>query len=182
MRIGYCRVSTADQSEDLQKDALSKAHCDRIFSDVASGSKCERPGLAEAISHCRPGDTLVVWKLDRMGRSLQDLIRIMEDLRQKQIGFLSLRELIDTNTAGGKLVFHIFGALAEFEKALIQERTNAGLAAARARGRTGGRPRKLGGKRVDQARLLLSKNSPQQVADILGISKSTLYRAIRTGS
>jgi DNA invertase Pin-like site-specific DNA recombinase len=141
MLVGYARVSTEDQNLDLQKDALQKAGCEKLFTDVASGAKDERAGLAEAIAFLRPGDTLVVWKLDRLGRSLKHLIETVTALQARKVGFRSLQESIDTTTSGGKLIFHVFGALAEFERDLIRERTQAGLQAARARGRKGGRPR-----------------------------------------
>src|SRR4051812_26215392 len=141
MKIGYARVSTHEQTMDLQKDALTKAGCGRIFSDTVSGTTEKRTGLDELYSHIRPGDTLVVWRLDRLGRSLRHLIETIRSLEERQIGFQSLTENIDTTTSGGKLVFHFFGALAEFERDLIRERTLAGLAAARARGRKGGRPK-----------------------------------------
>jgi DNA invertase Pin-like site-specific DNA recombinase len=137
MLIGYARVSTSDQTLDLQKDALQKAGCERIFTVTASGSKSERIGLDEALSYVRPGDTLVVWRLDRLGRSLKHLIETITALDNRKIGFKSITEAIDTTTSGGKLIFHIFGALAEFERDIIKERTQAGLTAARARGRKG---------------------------------------------
>jgi DNA invertase Pin-like site-specific DNA recombinase len=143
MLIGYARVSTSDQTLDLQKDALQKTGCDRIFTDTASGAKAERTGLDEAISHLREGDILVVWRLDRLGRSLKHLIETITALNNRDIGFKSITEAIDTTTSGGKLIFHIFGALAEFERDIIRERTQAGLNAARARGRKGGRPKAL---------------------------------------
>ena len=141
MLVGYARVSTTDQNLDLQKDALRAAGCERLFTDMASGAKAERPGLAQALRECRPGDTLVVWKLDRLGRSLPHLVETVRELLEREVGFKSLQESIDTTTSGGKLIFHLFASLAEFERDLIRERTNAGLAAARARGRRGGRPR-----------------------------------------
>ncbi len=143
MHVGYARVSTHEQLLRLQEDALTKAGCERIFTDTVSGAKMERPGLEEALDFLRAGDTLVVWRLDRLGRSLRHLIETVRELEQRQIGFKSLTEHIDTTTSGGELVFHIFGALAEFERDLIRERTQAGLAAARARGRVGGRRRAL---------------------------------------
>src|SRR5512133_432958 len=143
MFIGYARVSTSDQTLDLQKDALDKAGCDRIFTDTASGAKAERTGLDAALSYVRTGDTLVVWRLDRLGRSLPHLIETITALNTRKIGFKSITENIDTTTSGGKLIFHIFGALAEFERDIIRERTQAGLHAARARGRLGGRPKAL---------------------------------------
>src|SRR5438874_1441719 len=141
MLIGYARVSTQDQTLNLQRDALEKIGCSKIFTDTISGSTTERKGLDEALQFLREGDTLVVWRLDRLGRTLKHLIETITDLSKRQIGFKSLTESIDTTTSGGKLIFHIFGALAEFERDLIRERTKAGLAAARARGRKGGRPR-----------------------------------------
>src|SRR5213080_1434511 len=141
MFVGYARVSTTDQTLALQQDALQKAGCTKIFTDTASGAQTEREGLTDAISYVRAGDTLVVWKLDRLGRSLKDLITRITELQTRKIGFKSLTEQIDTTTSGGKLIFHIFGALAEFERDIIRERTNAGLLAARARGRFGGRPK-----------------------------------------
>ena len=142
MLIGYARVSTDDQTLDLQRDALKEAGCDRIFEDTAGGAS-ERPNLEQAVSHLRSGDTLVVWRLDRLGRSLKDLIARAEALRSEGVGLKSLKEAIDTDSPTGQLVFHIFGALAEFERALIRERTQAGLQAARARGRLGGRRKRL---------------------------------------
>jgi DNA invertase Pin-like site-specific DNA recombinase len=135
MNIGYARVSTHEQTLDLQKDALEKIGCSKIFTDTASGAKAERKGLEEALNYVREGDTLVVWRLDRLGRSLKHLIETITTLNNRNIGFKSITENIDTTTSGGKLVFHIFGALAEFERDIIRERTNAGLQAARARGR-----------------------------------------------
>src|SRR5687767_7427728 len=153
MQLGYARVSTDEQTLDLQRDALTAAGCTRLFTDTASGAKAERPGLTEALDHLRAGDTLVVWRLDRLGRSLGHLIETIRGLEQRGIGFKSLTESIDTTTSGGTLIFHIFGALAEFERELIRERTHAGLAAARARGRRGGRPKALG----DPQRLALAR-------------------------
>src|SRR5438309_2543458 len=141
MLIGYARVSTSDQTLNLQKDALEKIGCSQIFTDTISGSTTERHGLDAAMSYVREGDTLVVWRLDRLGRSLKHLIETITQLNIRKIGFKSITENIDTTTSGGKLIFHIFGALAEFERDIIRERTNAGLTAARARGRLGGRPK-----------------------------------------
>src|SRR5215213_4756422 len=154
MQIGYARVSTDDQTLDLQLDALTKAGCARIFRDTVSGATAERRGLREALDHLRAGDTLVVWRLDRLGRSLRHLIDTMTTLEQRGVGFRSLTEAIDTTTSGGKLIFHIFGALAEFERDLIRERTHAGLTAARARGRLFGRPRALSPGKIEQLRTL----------------------------
>ena len=141
MLIGYARVSTHEQTLDLQQDALKEAGCDPIYNDTASGSQTERKGLQDALQYLREGDVLVVWRLDRLSRSLKHLIETITALEERSIGFKSLSESIDTTTSGGKLVFHVFGALAEFERDLIRERTKAGLAAARARGRRGGRPK-----------------------------------------
>ncbi|HEY7419379.1 MAG TPA: recombinase family protein [Ktedonobacteraceae bacterium] len=181
MQIGYARVSTADQTLLLQKDALTRAKCDPIFTDTMSGTKDRRPGLEQALSHLRAGDTLVVWRLDRLGRSLKHLIETIQRLEQRGVGFKSLTENIDTTTPGGKLVFHIFGSLAEFERALIVERTQAGLAAARARGRKGGRPR--GSVRYDPKKLALAqqlydeqKHSVAEICKTLGIPRTTFYR------
>ncbi len=143
MKIGYVRVSKHEQHEALQIDALKETGCEKWFIDKVTGTKAERKGLNEALAYARPGDTFIVWKLDRAGRSLKHLIELLNSLDQHQIGFRSLTEQIDTTTPGGKLIFHLMGVLAEFERDLIRERTNAGLAAARARGRVGGRPRKL---------------------------------------
>jgi|SRR5579872_6656646 len=181
MIIGYARVSTEEQTLALQQDALQAAGCSRIFTDTASGAKAERPGLTQALDHLREGDMLVVWRLDRLGRSLANLIELMTLLDERKIGFRSLTEQIDTTTSGGKLIFHIFGALAEFERNLIRERTLAGLAAARARGRQGGRPRLLESKKVAMAQTLYDdrNNSIREICTTLGISRATLYRYIK---
>ncbi len=181
MLIGYARVSTADQTLHLQKDALEKAGCEKIFTDTASGAKAERKGLEEALSFARKGDTLVVWRLDRLGRSLKDLIERITELNNRKIGFKSITENIDTTTSGGKLVFHIFGALAEFERDIIKERTQAGLIAARARGRKGGRPKSLTGKKIAMAQALYADKT-HTVGDIcktLNVSRATFYRYVR---
>jgi DNA invertase Pin-like site-specific DNA recombinase len=179
MQIGYARVSTDEQTLHLQEDALTKAGCERLFTDTASGAKAERPGLAQALDALRPGDSLVVWRLDRLGRSLRHLMDTLLDLDKREVGFKSLTENIDTTTPGGKLIFHIFGALAEFERDLIKQRTNAGLAAARARGRRGGRPRAFSDpSKVRMARTLFAdkKRSIPDICKTLGVSRSTLYR------
>jgi DNA invertase Pin-like site-specific DNA recombinase len=178
MLVGYARVSTGDQNPDLQRDALTGAGCGRLFTDVASGAKGERPGMAEALAYLRPGDTLVVWKLDRLGRSLKHLIEIVNQLQDKQIGFRSLQESLDTTTSGGKLLFHLFGALAEFERDLIRERTQAGLKAARARGRKGGRPRVMDARKLALAQALYQdrQRSPKEICATLQVSRTTLYR------
>jgi DNA invertase Pin-like site-specific DNA recombinase len=178
MIIGYARVSTIEQSLDLQVDALKKAGCGKVYEDVASGAQASRPGLAEAMQYLRAGDTLVVWRLDRLGRSLSHLIESIRDLSERGIGFWSLQERIDTTTSGGKLIFHVFGALAEFERDIIRDRTNAGLAAARQRGRRGGRPRALDSKKMALVRSLYADpgNKPREICEALKISRATLYR------
>jgi DNA invertase Pin-like site-specific DNA recombinase len=182
MLVGYARVSTDDQDLSLQLDALQAAGCTKIYRDTISGAKVERPGLAAALDHVRAGDTLVVWRLDRLGRSLWQLIALMTQLDGQRIGFQSLTEQIDTTTSGGKLIFHIFGALAEFERNLIRERTMAGLAAARARGRQGARPKALGGKKAQMAQQLYEdkRNTIHEICKTLGISRATLYRYLVT--
>jgi len=178
MKNGYARVSTTDQTPALQHDALTQAGCEKIFSETASGAKQERPELARAIEYCRRGDVLVVWKLDRLARSLKQLIATVEELESRGIQFQSITEGLDTTSAGGKLVFHIMGALAEFERNLIRERTNAGLKAARERGRLGGRPRALSDSDLKLARTLLASDdfTVSAVARKLHVSPSTLYR------
>ena len=180
MLVGYARVSTQDQNLDLQRDALTKAGCERVFTDVMSGSKEDRLGLQDSLTFMRRGDVLVVWRLDRLGRSLKHLIENVNQLADKGIGFRSLQENIDTTTSGGKLIFHMFGALAEFERDVIRERTQAGLQAARARGRQGGRPRVLEGKKLALARSMYEdmNQSPKDICETLGISRSTLYRSV----
>jgi DNA invertase Pin-like site-specific DNA recombinase len=178
MFIGYARVSTHEQHLDLQKDALTAAGCERIFTDVASGAKTERPGLTDAIRYCRPSDTLTVWKLDRLGRSLPHLVETVRNLEARGIGFKSLQENIDTTTSSGKLIFHIFASLAEFERDIIRERTKAGLTAARARGRNGGRPKGVD-ERKKKAALSLKKDpdrSVKEICEIVGISRNTYYK------
>jgi DNA invertase Pin-like site-specific DNA recombinase len=181
MLIGYARVSTSDQTLDLQKDALQKAECDRIFTDTASGAKAERTGLDEALNYVRAGDTLVVWRLDRLGRSLNHLIETITSLNNQKIGFKSITESIDTTTSGGKLIFHIFGALAEFERDIIRERTQAGLHAARARGRLGGRPKSLTPKKAQMAEALYKdkNNTIDEICRTLNVSRATFYRYIK---
>jgi DNA invertase Pin-like site-specific DNA recombinase len=183
MLIGYARVSTQDQTLNLQKDALEKIGCTKIFTDTASGAKAERKGLEEALEYAREGDILVVWRLDRLGRSLKHLIETITELNQRGIGFKSIQENIDTTTSGGKLVFHLFGALAEFERDIIKERTQAGLTAARARGRTGGRPKALTPKTVEQAKTLYNNrnHSIDEICRTLHVSRATLYRYLKTG-
>jgi len=183
MLIGYARVSTSDQNPELQRDALKIAGCEKIFTDRVSGTKAERKGLTEALSHLREGDTLVVWRLDRLGRSLRHLIDTVTELHEQGIGFKSLQENIDTTTSGGKLVFHIFGALAEFEREIIRERTQAGLQSARSRGKVGGRPKALTAKEVQMLRNMAADKS-LAVSDIcktLGIGRTTFYRYVKVG-
>ena len=183
MRIGYARVSTQEQNPELQTDALKAADCERIFTEKASGAQRDRPELTAALSHLRAGDALVVWKLDRLARSLKQLIETVEALAQLGIGFVSLTEAIDTSSTGGRLVFQIFGALAEFERGIIRERTLAGLSAAKAQGRVGGRPPALKPDDLVAARELLSDPSitVDEVAARLGVAPSTLYRHLPGG-
>jgi DNA invertase Pin-like site-specific DNA recombinase len=178
--IGYARVSTVDQNLALQRDALAEVGCAKIFTEQLSGAGATRPQLADAINYARSGDTIVVWKLDRLARSIKQLIDTVETLRMRSIGFRSLTEALDTTTAQGRLVFHMFGALAEFERSLIRERTQAGLLAAKRAGRTGGRPPKLTDEDVDVARTMLTNPdiAVQSVANRLGVSLATLYRYI----
>jgi DNA invertase Pin-like site-specific DNA recombinase len=183
MLIGYARISTHDQTLALQLDALEKEGCEKIFTDKVSGTKAERKGLTEALSHLREGDTLVVWRLDRLGRSLRHLIDTVTELQDRGVGFKSLQENIDTTTSGGKLVFHIFGALAEFEREIIRERTQAGLQSARSRGKVGGRPKALSAKQVQMLRNMAADKS-LTVSDIckaLGIGRTTFYRYVKAG-
>ena len=184
MIVGYARVSTDDQTLALQLDALQEAGCEKVFRDTISGTKTERPGLSKALEHARNGDMLVVWRLDRLGRSLSHLIDLIQTLEGRGVGFKSLTEQIDTTTSGGKLIFHIFGALAEFERNLIRERTMAGLQAARARGRKGGRPRKPNtDTKIVMAKRLHAdpNNSIAEICKTLGVSRATLYRYLSLG-
>ena len=182
MLIGYARVSTHEQTFNLQQDPLHKAGCNKLFTDTASGAKAERKGLDEALDYVRKGDTFVVWRLDRLGRSLSHLIATMTALEERGIGFKSLTENIDTTTSGGKLIFHIFGALAEFERNLIRERTTAGLSAARERGRTGGRPKALTARQLSIAQSLYNdkQHSIAEICRTLKISRATLYRVLKS--
>ena len=186
MRVGYARVSTKDQSFDLQIDALKKAKCDEIFKEVVSGAKTARPVLDDLLFRLRSGDVLVIWKLDRLGRSLKHLVTLTNELWERQIDLISLNDPIDTTTAQGRLVFNIFAALAEFERDLIRERTQAGLEAARARGRKGGRPSGLS-KQAEATAMAAEtlyqqgKLSVQAICDQLSISKPTLYAYLRHG-
>lgn len=180
MLVGYARVSTEEQNLDLQLDALKQAGCENFFQDEMSGANSHRPGLSEALAFMRPGNTLVVWRLDRLGRSLKDLLQQIEELQQRGIQFRSLHESIDTTSPGGKFQFHVFSALAEFERDLIRERTMAGLRAARSRGRLGGRRKEMTAEKVKlAARLMKDPNvSAQEICQMLGISRTTLYRYI----
>ncbi|KAF1051097.1 MAG: DNA-invertase hin [Burkholderia gladioli] len=180
MRIGYARVSTDDQNLDLQRDALRGAGCVEIYEETASGRRADRPELAQCLRALRAGDTLVVWRLDRLGRSLADLVGIVEGLRQRGVGFESLNERIDTTHAAGEMVFHVFAMLAQYERSLIRERTRAGLAAARARGRKGGRAPKLDAKQIREIRALL-RDPEVRVTDVAkryGVSRATLYKHV----
>ena len=181
MKIGYARVSTSDQDPNLQIDALKNAGCKRVYDDIASGAKDDRPELQRAIEQLRKGDTLVVWRLDRLGRSLRHLIELVGDFQNKGIGFVSIQEGFDTTTNGGKLGFHIFGALADFERELIRERTKAGLNAARARGRVGGRKEKLSTKQTKTLRRMYDskKHSISEIGKTFGVSRPTVYRYLR---
>jgi len=181
MRIGYARVSTQDQHLRAQTDALKKAGCEKIYTDQLSGASRERPGLTQALEILRQGDILMVWKLDRLGRSLPHLVELVNELKEKGVGFRSLQENLDTTSGTGKLVFHLFASLAEFERDLIRERTLAGLAAARARGRKGGRPRVLEANQVALARAMYQdkRNSVKDICATLQVGKTTLYRYLK---
>lgn len=181
MKVGYARVSTVDQHLRMQEDALKNDGCEEIFHDIASGVKTARPGLEEAMNYLRGGDTLVVWKLDRLGRSVQHLIQTIKLLSDKKIGFRSLQENIDTNTSGGKLIFHIFSALAEFERDLICERTQAGLKAARARGKMGGRPPLLDNRQITRMIEMYDegKNTVAEICKIYDISRPSFYNYLK---
>jgi DNA invertase Pin-like site-specific DNA recombinase len=178
MKIGYARVSSDDQNLDLQRDALKAAGCERIYEEKESGGKVDRVELLRLVEALRSGDTVVVWRLDRLGRSLKHLIETVESFESMNVGFQSVTEAIDTTTSGGKLVFHIFAALAEFERTLIRERTRAGLTAARARGRQGGRPKVLSDEQRKMAQAL--RDDPGRdvptICKTLGISRTTFYR------
>ena len=184
MKIGYARVSTREQSFDLQLDALRQAGCENIYQEAVSGAQATRPQLDLMLDHLRAGDVLIIWKLDRLGRSLRHLVELVHGLQKKGVGLKSLNDPIDTTTPQGRLSFNLFASLAEFERDLIRERTQAGLSAARARGRRGGRPRGLPARaevtaRAAETLYLERRLSVQQIADRLGISKSTLYGYLR---
>lgn len=178
MNVGYARVSTAEQDLSLQRDALQSAGCAQVYWEEVSSSRSERPELTRALEYCREGDVLVVWRLDRLGRSLKELIGIVNNLQERNVGFQSLQENLDTTTSGGRFVFHVFASLAELERELIRERTMAGLAAARARGRKGGRQKKLTERDVYRAKKLLAdpEITVTEVARTLEVSRTTLYR------
>ena len=180
MRIGYARVSTGEQKLDLQLDALEAANCERTYTDTISGATSSRPELDQCLEHLREGDTLVVWRLDRFGRSLKDLVTKIEALDERGVEFVSLTEGIDTTTAQGRLAFHLFGALAEFEREIARERTMAGLRAARERGRVGGRPRALSEDDMPQVQALMKDPdvSTAQICERFDVSKATLYRYV----
>jgi DNA invertase Pin-like site-specific DNA recombinase len=181
--LGYARVSTSQQELALQHDALAAAGCVRVFSDTASGALDDRPELARVLDHLREGDALVVWRLDRLGRSLRHLVDTISGLAERGVGFRSLQESIDTTTPGGRLVFHVFAALAEFERDLIRERTHAGLAAARARGRRGGRPSVMTAEKVAVARQMYAsgEHTVAAIAAVLGVSRASIYRHLGAG-
>lgn len=184
MKIGYARVSTKDQNFGLQIDALQKAGCEKLYREVVSGARTERPVLDRVVDSLRTGDVLVIWKLDRLGRSLKHLVELVNTLRERGVGLQSLNDPIDTTTPQGRLSFNLFASLAEFERDLVRERTQAGLSAARARGRNGGRPKGLSAQAeatacAAETLYLERKLSVRQIADRLGISKSTLYAYLR---
>ena len=184
MKLGYARISTKDQNFDLQEDALQKAGCEKIYKEVVSGAKQDRPTLASLIDNCREGDSIIIWKLDRLGRSLKHLVELVNILIKKKVGLISLNDPIDTTTPQGRLVFNMFSSLAEFERELIRERTQAGLSSARARGRVGGRPKGISDKAqatacAAETLYLERKLGVQQIADRLNISKKTLYAYLR---
>lgn len=181
MLVGYARISTADQSLNLQEDALKHAGCERVYTDTASGATSERTGLNAALEFVREGDVFVVWRLDRLGRSLRDLLETVAALEARKIGFKSLSESLDTTSSSGKFFFQVFGALAEFERNLIRERTQAGLKSARARGRLGGRPKTLDPQKAELARRLYDErvHTVKEIARMVGISKPGLYHYLK---
>ena len=181
MNVGYARISTKNQNINLQEDALKSSGCQEIYTDIASGSKSQRPGLDSALAYLREGDTLVVWKLDRLGRSIQHLIQTVALLNERKIAFKSLQENIDTTSSGGKLIFHMFSALAEFERDLIRERTDAGLKAARARGRLGGRPSLLDNRQIKRMIEMYNekKNTVGEICKIYEISRQSFYNYLK---
>jgi DNA invertase Pin-like site-specific DNA recombinase len=183
MLIGYARVSTEEQSLDVQLDALKRAGCKRIFSDKVSTTKTNFPGLADAVSHLRHGDVLVIWKLDRLGRTVKGLVAFVADLHERKIQFRSLTDGIDTTTPAGRFFFHIMASLAQMERELLTERTRAGLEAARRPGRVGGRKRRMTPGKVESARKLFKEGMPHRdVAESLGVSVPTLHRWVPAAS
>ncbi|SXD14019.1 recombinase family protein [Klebsiella quasipneumoniae] len=177
MLIGYARVSTGDQNLDLQRNALIRAECEQIFEDTASGKNSRRPGLRRAMRRLKPGDSLVVWKLDRLGRSVRDLITLVSELQARGVNFRSLTDSIDTSTPAGRFFFHVMSALAEMERELIVERTRAGLAAAREQGRVGGRRRVMTEEVVERCRRMLENGATRhQIADVIGVRVKTIYK------
>ena len=184
MHIGYARISTEDQALDLQFDALKNYGCESIYSECASGKSATRTELENCLKALRTGDSLVVWRLDRLGRNLNDLVRIVNDLESRGVGFVSLTEQINTESPSGKLIFHLFASLAEFERNLIRERTMAGLKAARARGKNGGRPAKLTGSNLNMAKTLMADRNADVaiIAERFGVHRSTLYRLAKNES
>jgi DNA invertase Pin-like site-specific DNA recombinase len=183
MRLGYARVSTDDQHLDLQLAALKEAGCTRIFTDTSSGARVDRPGLQEALSHVREGDALVVWKLDRLGRTVKGLVDLVNQLEAQKVHFTSLTDNIDTTTPAGRFFFHVMASLAQMERELLVERTQAGLAAAKRQGRVGGRKRQMTDSKVQAAKKLLAAGTPpREVAQTLGVSVPTLYRWVPAGS
>jgi len=183
MLIGYARISTQDQSLDLQRDALVQANCEKIYEDKISGTRSERPGLEFALEVLREGDTLVVWKLDRLGRSVKGLVSLVNDLSDRGVHFNSLTDNINTSTPSGRFFFHVMASLAQMERELIVERTRAGLIAARQQGRVGGRKRSMTDSKIDSAKKLLANGiPPKEVAKNLGVSVPTLYRWVPASS
>jgi DNA invertase Pin-like site-specific DNA recombinase len=180
MLIGYCRVSTDEQSLDLQLDALKHEGVEKVFQDTASGANDDRPGLAEALKFARPGDTLVVWRLDRLGRSVRHLVNTVHELEEQKIQLRSIQEQLDTGSPGGRLIFHVFGALAEFERDLLRQRTNAGLEAARRRGRIGGRKRKLSRDQVDEVldAVTAGRRTQAEMARLFDVNPATISRIV----
>lgn len=177
MLIGYARVSTQDQNLELQREALRKAGCTKLFEDTLSGARAERPGLTKAFDQLRQGDTLAVWKLDRLGRSVSHLVHLVQELRERGVHFQSLTDAIDTSTPSGRFFFHVMASLAEMERELVVERTRAGLEAARHLGRTGGRKAKMTSSKLESAKMLFAAGIPaKNVAKDLGVSVATLYR------
>ncbi len=180
-KIGYARVSTDDQKLDAQIDELEKQGCGKIFQEKISGAKSERPELKKCFDHLRKGDVLIVTKLDRLARNLKNLIEIVEQLNEMGVSFISVHDKIDTSTPQGKFFFHVFGAVAEFERDLIRERTITGLQAAKARGRVGGRKKKMTPEKIEDARKMLKTMPSAKIAEMLGVSRATLYNNLKLG-